>query len=158
SFGDERLSYRELNARANRLAHGLRARGVGRDMLVGLCLDRGLDLIVALVGILKAGGAYVPIDVAYPKDRIAFMLSDAEVSVIVTDSSTAAVLPAHGAQTVLLDAAELADWPSENPVAVSSAADLAYVIFTSGSTGKPKGALITHANVVRLFRATQPWF
>jgi amino acid adenylation domain-containing protein len=158
SFGDERLTYRELNVRANRLAHCLRARGVGRDVLVGLCLDRGLDLIVGLVGILKAGGAYVPVDVAYPQDRIAFMLSDAEVAVIVTDRSRAATLPAHGAETVLVEAAELAGWPSENPATVSSAKDLAYVIFTSGSTGKPKGALITHDNVVRLFRATQAWF
>src|SRR5262249_34957167 len=144
--------------RANRLAHRLRAQGVGRDMLVGLYLDRRLDLIVGLVAILKAGGAYVPIDVAYPKDRIAFVLEGAEVQGIVTDRASAGELPTHAAAVVLVDDPELAREPADNPVPVSSACDLAYVIFTSGSTGKPKGVLITHQNVVRLFRATQAWF
>jgi amino acid adenylation domain-containing protein len=157
-LGEERLTYRELNKRANRLAHELRERGVGRDVLVGLCLDRGLDLLIGLIGILKAGGAYVPVDLAYPKERITFILADAAVRVIVTDRAFASELPAHNSHVVLVDAPELALRSSENPVAVSSADDLAYVIYTSGSTGKPKGVLITHRNAVRLFPATQAWY
>jgi len=160
--GDARqpLTYSQLNARANRLAHYLQSKGVGPDVLVGLYLDRTPGLIVALLAILKAGGAYLPIDLSYPAERVAFMLSDSEAPVVITDSQTARKLPQTGAAVVCMDENELA-WASlssENPRSTVTPENLAYSIFTSGSTGKPKGVLITHANVSRLFDATQPWF
>jgi amino acid adenylation domain-containing protein len=160
--GDERqqLTYSQLNARANRLAHYLQSKGVGPDVLVGLYLDRTPDLIVALLAILKAGGAYLPIDLSYPAERVAFMLSDSEAPVVITDSQTARKLPQTGAAVVCMDEGE-GTWASlsaENPRSTVTPENLAYSIFTSGSTGKPKGVLITHANVSRLFDATQPWF
>lgn len=161
--GDARqqVTYSHLNACANRLAHYLQSKGVGPDVLVGLYLDRTPDLIVALLAILKAGGAYLPIDLSYPPERVAFMLSDAEAPVVIADSQTARKLPPQtGAAVVCMDEDERA-WASlssENPCSNVTPENLAYSIFTSGSTGKPKGVLITHANVSRLFDATQPWF
>jgi amino acid adenylation domain-containing protein/non-ribosomal peptide synthase protein (TIGR01720 family) len=147
---DQHLTYRELNERANRLAHYLRALGVGPEALVGLCVERSLEMIIGLLGILKAGGAYVPLDPTYPQERIAFMLADAQVAVLVTQHRLVAGLPEHAAQVVCLDA----DWLSiahaseENPVSDVTADHLAYVIYTSGSTGQPKGVLVTHHNLV----------
>lgn len=159
SFGDNQISYRELNCRANRVAHALRARGVSRDGLVGLCLDRGIELIVAMLGILKAGGAYLPIDISYPDDRLAFMLEDTAATVVVSDAKNASRLTAHASKIFWIDRPDLLEpFSPENPNVAVSPDDLAYVIYTSGSTGRPKGVLITHHNVVRLFLATEQWF
>jgi amino acid adenylation domain-containing protein len=156
----EQLTYSQLNARANRLGHYLKSKGVGPEVLVGLYLDRTPELIVALLAILKAGGAYLPIDLSYPPERVAFMLSDAEAPVVITGSGMAQKLPQTGAAVVCMDENEgaWATLSSENPSSNVTPENLAYSIFTSGSTGKPKGVLITHANVSRLFDATQPWF
>ena len=155
--GGERLTYSELNGRANQVAHRLRRLGVGPGVLVGLFMERSFELVIGLLGILKSGGAYVPIDPVYPKDRIAFMLEDADVKVLVTQPKLEGLLPRHAA-TVLPLVAEESRFPSdrdENPLPTAGPDDLAYVMFTSGSTGKPKGALVTHHNVVRLLRATE---
>jgi amino acid adenylation domain-containing protein len=154
---DVRVTYRELNARANRLAHRLRALGVGADALVALATQRSLDTVVGILAIVKAGGAYLPIDPAYPADRLAFMLEDSGARVLVThdDFKTAATIPAG---MTVVNVGETAGEPDGNLGALVSPEHLAYVIYTSGSTGKPKGALITQANVVRLFEATDAWF
>jgi amino acid adenylation domain-containing protein len=160
--GNERheTTYSQLNAAANRLARYLQSQGVGPDVLVGLYLDRTPDLIVGLLAILKAGGAYLPIDLSYPTDRVAFMLSDAEAPIVITDSKTACNLAQTSAAIVCVDkdAGEWSELSAENLISVVQPDNLAYSIFTSGSTGKPKGVLITHANVSRLFDATQAWF
>ncbi|HTY94111.1 MAG TPA: amino acid adenylation domain-containing protein [Steroidobacteraceae bacterium] len=160
SFGRRRLSYRELNSRANRFAHLLRRHGVGPEVLVGVCLDRTPELIVALLGILKAGGCYVPIDPQYPRERMQFMLQDAQAPVLVTERAFAPDLPIAGTTVIVIEDAtgQLGGQPEVNPQAGVSPENLAYVIYTSGSTGTPKGTLITHRNVVRLFAATRDWF
>lgn len=139
------LSYGELNARANRLAHHLRALGVGREDLVGVCLERTPDMVAALLGVLKAGAAYVPLDPAYPADRLGFMLSDSGVRTLVTQGAPADGLAGHGARLVRLDAdrAEILRRPDGDPPPAAPS-DLAYAIYTSGSTGRPKAALIEH--------------
>ena len=155
------LTYEELNLRANRLAHALRARGVGPEVIVGLCLERSLELVISLLAILKSGGAYLPIDLAYPKDRLAFMLEDARAPFLVTQSKLAADLPVHQAQVICVDDAELSEFQSYqtfNPLGGATAESLAYIIYTSGTTGKSKGALIRHRNVTRLFTATEAWY
>ncbi len=159
-LGSQRLTYRELNRRANQLAHFLRNEGVGPDVLVGICVDRSIELVVGLLGILKAGGTYVPIDPQYPPERRAFMLQDSKSPIMLTQEALAHDLAAANTRMVLLDR----DWPTisreaaTNPSAGAQPEHLAYVIYTSGSTGTPKGTLISHHNVVRLFAATQPWF
>ncbi|HEY9404145.1 MAG TPA: amino acid adenylation domain-containing protein [Pyrinomonadaceae bacterium] len=151
-FEDTRVTYGELNRRANQLAHHLRGLGVRPDMAVGICVERSIEMVVGLLGILKAGAAYLPLDPAYPAERLAFMLEDAQVRVLLTQEQLLATLPRHSAQTVCLDA----DWPeiarhsSENPRDEATADNLAYIIYTSGSTGHPKGVLVTHRNVERL--------
>ena len=147
--GDAALTYGELNRRANELARRLGDLGVGPETLVGLRLERSLDLVVAILGILKAGGAYLPLDPAYPKDRLAFMVEDARVPVIVAQRALEASLPAGPAARVLME--DLGPGVEENPRSGATASNLAYVIYTSGSTGKPKGCEITHGNVTRLF-------
>jgi amino acid adenylation domain-containing protein len=154
----ERLDYGELNRRANRLAHRLRELDVRPGTLVGLRAERSIDLVVGLIGILKSGGAYLPIDLAYPADRVAFMLEDAQAPVVVTQRALLDQLPAHRAVVVCVDDAALAGYPQTNPPPAAGPDDLIYVIFTSGSTGKPKGTLLTHRAVDRLLQATQPWF
>ncbi|HEY0601483.1 MAG TPA: amino acid adenylation domain-containing protein, partial [Herpetosiphonaceae bacterium] len=155
----ERLTYAELNTRANQLAHHLQTLGVGRDTLVGLYVERSLDLAIGLLAILKAGGAYLPLDPSYPAERLAATLDDAEVTVLVTQSWLATELPRSVPHMVCLDRADLfAAADTENPASGASADSLAYVIYTSGSTGKPKGVLVTHANVTRLFDATHDWY
>ncbi|MEG4634709.1 amino acid adenylation domain-containing protein [Microcoleus sp. AR_TQ3_B6] len=151
-FEDEQLTYKELNQRANQLAHHLGNLGVGAEVLVGLCVERSLEMVVGLLGILKAGGAYVPLDPAYPKDRLSYMLLDSQVSVVLTSEKLVAQLPEHTARVVRLDA----DWgvieqmSEENPLSNVQATNLAYVIYTSGSTGKPKGITIEHRSVLNL--------
>ena len=159
-FEDEQLTYRELNARANQLAHYLRALGVGPEVLVGICMERSLEMIVGVLGILKAGGAYVPLDPAYPQERLAFMLVDSQAPVVVTQERLVEKLPEQGAKVVCLDTEweAIARESKENPVSGAIADNLAYVIYTSGSTGKPKGVLVSHYNITRLFEATESWF
>ena len=140
------LTYAELNARANRLARRLRAMGVGPEVLVGLCAGRSARTVVGLLAILKAGGAYVPLDPAYPAERIAFMLQDAQVSVLLTEERLCGQLPGGDARIVCLDS-ELQIGGQESAANLdggASTGNLAYVIYTSGSTGKPKGVQITH--------------
>ncbi len=155
-FEEQSLSYAELNARANRLAHHLRALGAGAGSLVGVWMERGLDMVVAILGILKAGAAYVPLDPAFPKDRIDYMMEDAELAIVVTQSSLADGLP-DGVHGVRLDASE-AELVSQSPLnlpASAGASDLAYVIYTSGSTGRPKGVMLEHRSVVNFLLSMQ---
>jgi amino acid adenylation domain-containing protein len=152
---DQQLTYRELNRRANQLAHYLRGHGVGPEVLVGICMERSLELVVGLLGILKAGGAYVPLDPAYPPARLAFMLDDSQAPVLLTHQCLLAGLPAHQAQVVCLDAdwGAIAQEPEENPARGTAADPLAYVIYTSGSTGQPKGVQIPHRAVVNFLES-----
>jgi amino acid adenylation domain-containing protein len=160
TFGGESVSYAELDARANRLAHRLVKLGARPDALVGLCVERSVETVVGILAILKAGAGYLPLDPAYPEDRLAYLLEDSGVSVVITTSELADRLAADGPTLVLLDAeAEaIAAEPADAPAIDISPDSLAYVIYTSGSTGKPKGVQVTHANVVRLFAATDHWF
>ena len=155
-FEEAQLTYRQLDQRANRLAHYLRARGVGPDVMVGLCLERSLDMVVALLGILKAGGAYVPLDANYPRARLAFMLRDAQVRVLVTQEPLLAALPDTETHVVCLDAEAdaIARESLAEPVSGVTGANLAYVIYTSGSTGQPRGVMIAHQS---LANALQAW-
>jgi amino acid adenylation domain-containing protein len=146
------LTYRELNARANQLARYLRARGVTRETLVGVCLRRSAETVIAFLAVLKAGGAYVPLDPDYPRERVAFMITDTGTPLIVTDRACASVLPPHQAAIVNLDeAVETIGKEDQTNLNLDAAvADLIYVMYTSGSTGRPKGVLIEHRAVVRL--------
>ena len=159
TFEGEDLTYSDLNRRANQLSHRLRALGAGPESLIGICLDRSFDALVAILAVLKSGAAYLPLDPAYPPERRAFMLDDARVPILLTESKLRLEHP-PGAVTILLDE----QWPliaeerESNPEALAKPANAAYVIYTSGSTGRPKGAVITHDNVVRLFTATDHWF
>jgi amino acid adenylation domain-containing protein len=156
---DEQLTYAELDRRANQLARFLIGRGVGADRIVGVCMERGVGLVVGLLGILKAGGAYLPLDPAYPQERLAFMLEDAGVSVLLTQAHLRDRLPQSAARVVYLnDEGQFAAESSEAPDVDVSPENLAYIIYTSGSTGWPKGVLVQHANVMRLLHATQAWF
>jgi amino acid adenylation domain-containing protein len=145
------LSYRELNSRANQLAHYLQACGVGPNVLVGLYIERSMDMVVGMLGILKAGGAYVPLDPTYPTDRLVFMLEDAQTPVLVTQQSLATRLLTQEAQVVCLDTdAALAQQSTTDLSSAVTVANLAYVIYTSGSTGRPKGVQITHDGLLNL--------
>ncbi len=152
--GEDRLTYRELNVRANRLAHYLRSLGVGPDALVGLCVERSADMAVGILAVLKGGGAYVPLDPAYPRDRIEYMLTDSGTSILVTEKKFADGFGDHRGVIVTLDGdAEKIERESDRDPAPSLGPDsLAYVIYTSGSTGKPKGVMITHGNLVNYVR------
>lgn len=144
------LSYTELNAKSNQLAHYLRSKGVGPDSLVGLCVERSLAMAIGMLGIMKAGGAYVPIDPHYPEQRIAYMLKDAGIAVLLTQQSLAGTLPDDVGETICLDSdwQTIAQWPTDNPVRCNHPLDLAYIIYTSGSTGLPKGVAVSHRNAV----------
>ncbi|HYR06200.1 MAG TPA: amino acid adenylation domain-containing protein, partial [Longimicrobium sp.] len=160
-FEQESLTYAELNERANRLAHYLVRLGVGPEVRVGLCLERSLEMVVAILAVLKAGGAYVPLDPGYPAERLAFILADSATPVLLTRETLRGALPAlEGVEVVSLDGAaeEIAAESAENPRSGAGPDSLAYVIYTSGSTGTPKGALIEHRNVARLFAATEAGF
>jgi amino acid adenylation domain-containing protein len=148
-FAEKSLSYRELNAKANQLAHKLRSHGIGSDSLVGVFMERSLEMVVALYGIIKAGGAYVPLDPGFPHDRLAFMLEDAGFPVILTQANHAAALPASEAVVIRLDSEwdKISGMDSANPQNLTQAHHLAYVIYTSGSTGRPKGAMNSHRGI-----------
>jgi natural product biosynthesis luciferase-like monooxygenase protein len=153
-FHEQELSYAELNARANALAHTLRELGVGPDVLVALCVERSLEMAVGLLAILKAGGAYVPLDPTYPQERLALMLEDAGARVLLTQAALEPRLSAHAARRVLVDAQPVppAGAPQlANPRSGVRPEHLAYVIFTSGSTGRPKGVMVEHRNAVNFF-------
>jgi amino acid adenylation domain-containing protein/natural product biosynthesis luciferase-like monooxygenase protein len=148
-FEAERLSYRELNQRANRLAHHLRAQGVGPEVMVGVCMERSPNLVVGLLGVLKAGGAYIALDPAYPEERLAFMLRDSQAAVVLTQQRLVARFPQQ-TQLVCLDRdwEQIAQQPHENLAVGMQPEQLAYIIYTSGSTGTPKGTLLTHQGLV----------
>ena len=141
SFEGERLTYRELNERANRLAHHLRCRGVGPETCVGILLEHSLEMVVNILGVLKAGGYYLPLDPAYPRERLSFMLEDAGATLLLKGEPDG-----------------ISNHSVENLPHVVFPEDLAYVIYTSGSAGHPKGVAVSHANVTRLFDATNAWF
>jgi amino acid adenylation domain-containing protein len=158
--GSERLTYTELNTRSNRLAARLRELGIGPDVLVGVHFDRTFDLIVSILAVLKAGGAYLPLDLACPEDRLAYMLQDSSAPVLLTQSAYAEKFAEYRGTLLCLDheAEALDALDSNNVPSAARPEHLAYVIYTSGSTGLPKGCLVTQANVMRLFTATDPWF
>ena len=162
-FKQEKLTYQELNNKANQLAHYLRNQGVKPDMLVGICVERNPLMLVGLLGILKAGGAYAPIDAKLPSSRIAFMLGDSQVSILITQEKILSQLPAHSAKTICLDSewgtiSNISQLPINNPSLQTVAENLAYVIYTSGSTGNPKGTLLTHKGLTNyLIWATQAY-
>lgn len=150
SFEGESLTYSELNARANEMAHILQDMGVGPDMIVGLHLPRSSALLIAALAILKAGGAYLPMDPAYPADRTALYIADSGTKFIVTDTKLAQALPETKAQILKVDAMPPAP-SSDNPVSAVTSAHMAYMIYTSGSTGRPKGVMVEHRNVANFF-------
>ncbi|HEX5727724.1 MAG TPA: amino acid adenylation domain-containing protein, partial [Longimicrobiaceae bacterium] len=152
SWQGERLTYAELEARANRLANVLRRRGVGPEVRVGICLPRTPELVAAMLGVLGAGGAYVPLDPAYPRERLGYMLEDAGVTLVITDSALADRLPENAAGLLLLDVERdaIAAEPADAPESGALPENLSHVIFTSGSTGRPKGVMIRHSSVVVL--------
>ncbi len=159
-FGTTELSFANLNARANQLAHHLRTLGVGPEVLVGICLDRSIELIVGILGILKAGGAYVPLDPAYPEKRLEFLLEDTRVSVLVTRKSLQVRVP-WGAGRILCvegDGPLIRNQPIQDPVAGVTSNCLAYVIYTSGSTGTPKGVMIEHRSAMAFLQWTTKAF
>ncbi|MDB4951688.1 MAG: non-ribosomal peptide synthetase [Gemmatimonadetes bacterium] len=154
AFGAETLTYAELNAGANQLAHHLVSLGVGPEARVAVCMERTPEMIVALLAVLKAGGAYVPVDPSYPADRIAYMLADSGAAIVLTQARVAAGLPSTEAHVVAVDAEaeRIARESAENPAARSVPENAAYAIYTSGSTGRPKGVAIEHRSVVTLLR------
>jgi len=155
---DESISYGELNRRANQLGNRLIGLGVKPGALVAIAMERSIEMVIGLLGILKSGGAYLPIDPAYPKDRIEFILADAQPLALVTTSASLPSLPAAEAALVLIDRSTRGSGEEGNPNESSTLSSLAYVIYTSGSTGWPKGCRVTHGNVMRLFSSTERWF
>jgi len=155
TFQDQQLTYRELNARANKLAHYLRKLGVKREALVGISVERSLEMVVGLLGILKAGGAFVPVDPNYPPNRIALMLSDARISLLLTQQRWMEKFPQSQATVVCLDRdwEIIADRSRDSAIGSVTADNLAYVIYTSGSTGTPKGVQISHGSVVNFLNS-----
>jgi len=149
-FEDKELSYRELNARSNQLAHYLQSLDVGPDVLVGICMERSVEMIIGLLAIVKAGGAYVPLDPSYPKERLAFMIEDSQVPVLLTQQKVATELSEHDTNLICLDRdwEKIAKYSDKNPSNGCSPENLAYVIYTSGSTGKPKGVAIPHKTLI----------
>ncbi|SDX08991.1 non-ribosomal peptide synthase domain TIGR01720/amino acid adenylation domain-containing protein [Marininema mesophilum] len=160
-YEDQQLTYRELNERANQLAHYLQKQGVGTESLVGLCVDRSPDMVVGLLGILKAGGAYVPLDPTYPEKRLQYIVEDAGIQILVTQAHIQEQEELRKTvKTIYLDQDQesIARESVLSPKVEVTAQNLAYVIYTSGSTGNPKGVMVEHRNVTRLFQATRPWY
>jgi aspartate racemase len=154
ALGADMLSYRDLNARANQVAHHLRSIGVGAESVVGLEAGRSLDMIVGMLGILKAGGAYLPLDASYPSERLAVILEQARVSFVVAPSKASGTFAAHGVRTISIDAeaASIGAQPESDPPCQVTGDNLAYVMFTSGSSGTPKGVGVVHRNITRLVK------
>jgi amino acid adenylation domain-containing protein/FkbM family methyltransferase len=154
-FGEEKLTYNELNARANQLAYYLRQLGVGPEVLVGISVARSMEMLIGVLGVLKAGGAYVPLDPSYPIERLRFMMEDAQVPVLLTQERLLDNLPADWRQVVCLDS----DWETiaaestDNPIKITTPDNAAYVIYTSGSTGVPKGVQLAHRGLVNMSQA-----
>ena len=159
-FEKERLTYRQLNERANQLAHHLQEIGVGPDVLVGIHVERSLEMAIAILGVLKAGGAYVPLDPGYPADRLTAMIEDAKFPVLLTQEKFTNSLPPHDARTIRLDSDwhRIAQKPVTTPQSDVTPQNLIYVMYTSGSTGKPKGAMVLHSGVCNATRASQARF
>lgn len=158
SFGQEQITYSELNQKANQLAHYLQTLNVGPEVLVGVCLERSLEMFIGLLAVLKAGGAYVPLDPTFPQERLAFMLEDSQLPILLTQQHLLEILPQHeGIHSVCIDA----DWQSisqhstENVDSGVTPENLAYTIYTSGSTGKPKGVQVVHRAVVNLLKSME---
>ncbi len=154
-FKDEQLTYRELNNRSNQLAHYLQQLGVGAEVLVGICIERSWEMIVGVLGILKAGGAYLPLDPTYPQERLSFMLSDAQVSILLTQQHLVEQIVPQGLEVVCLDPnwEDIVQQSEQNPAVSVTPDNLAYVIYTSGSTGKPKGVMVQHQGLCNLAAA-----
>ena len=146
-LGSRRLTYRELDQRANALAHRLVEMGVGAELPVGVCLKRSLEMAIALLGVLKAGGACVPLDYQYPKDRLRYMVETSEINVLITDDELRTTLP-EVASTILSSSAVFTTERVAGPDTQVQPENLAYLIFTSGSTGQPRGVLLTHRGLV----------
>ncbi|MDP9901729.1 non-ribosomal peptide synthetase [Variovorax ginsengisoli] len=160
-YGEQSLSYGELDAWANRLAHRLIALGVKPEHRVGIAVERSIGMVVGILAILKAGGAYVPLDPEYPADRLAYMVQDSGISLLLTQSQVRDRLPLEAARSVQvleLDTLDVSSEPATRPGVAVHGEHLAYVIYTSGSTGRPKGAQLCHRNVTRLLEATDDWF
>ncbi len=155
TFQGQHLTYQELNQKANQLAHYLQSLGVKSETLVGVCIERSLDMLVALLAVLKAGGAYVPLDPSYPTDRLAFMLEDSELPILLTEPAQLANLPQSAAQVVVLEAdrMEIERQDLGNVISAVTADSVAYTIYTSGSTGKPKGVQVLHGGVVNFLES-----
>jgi len=154
-FGRQRVTYRELNARANRVAHYLRSQGIKPEQVVGICLERSIAMVEAIIGVLKAGGAYLPLDSEYPDERLAHMLKSSQATVLLTQKSLAGKLLGHDAKTILIEVAESegSDQEIDATEIGLKANNLAYVIYTSGSTGTPKGVMITHHNLTNAYKS-----
>ena len=154
-YEEQTLSYQELNKKSNQLAHYLIAQGVVPDTLVGICVERSLDMVVGLLGILKAGAAYVPLDPSYPKDRLSYMLEDSDVKILLTQQSLLEQLPITDQQAICLDTEVVYKSQTHTNIDVQSLGlkpnHLAYMIYTSGTTGNPKGVMIRHANAVAFY-------
>ena len=160
TYEGEKLTYEQLNHKANQLAHYLRRFGVKADSLVGLCAERSLEMVIAIIAILKAGGAYVPLDPACPQERLKFIAEDAQIEALLIQENLLELIPNYQGKIICLDRdwASIAESNTTNLEETVTANNLAYIIYTSGSTGKPKGVLVNHSNVVRLFAATEEWY
>jgi amino acid adenylation domain-containing protein len=159
-YEGEEITYRELNASANRLAHYLIEIGVGPETLIGLCINHSIDLVIGLLAILKAGGAYVPLEPSHPRQRLACMIENAKIQIVLAQQERLELLTQTGCQVISLDSQrqQIFRYRSDNPSRGLAPDNLAYVIHTSGSTGPPKGVMVTHVNVTRLLDATQKWY
>ncbi len=159
TFQDQHLTYQQLNHKANQTAHYLQTLGIQPETLVGVCIERSLDLVIALLGILKAGGAYVPLDPSYPKERLGFIIEDTQLSVLLTQQALLQNLPLHQAQEICVDHCEaIGQQAIENPKCDAQSQNLAYIIYTSGSTGRPKGVAIEHCNTVAFIDWAREFF
>jgi amino acid adenylation domain-containing protein len=147
---NQRITYGEMNGRANQLAHHLRSLGVGLDVPIAICMERSIDLPIAALAVLKAGGAYLPLDPSYPSRRLALLLEDSATPIVITHSNLAAKIPQGKWKTVLFDQADRQLYPTTPPSSDAKLENLAYIIFTSGSTGRPKGVQISHSNLINL--------
>ncbi|MES2426038.1 MAG: amino acid adenylation domain-containing protein [Bacteroidota bacterium] len=161
-FENEKLTYKELEDRSNQLAHFLRSKGIVEDLLVPICINRSIEMIIGILGILKAGGAYVPIDPEYPKDRIAYILTDTKGKLVITDTNSSILLKEDNIDIEIIDIEgerlSIDKLPVTPPSINLQPHNLAYIIYTSGSTGMPKGVMIEHRNLIRLFFTENPLF